>query len=82
MREHIKAIVWPRSPQKGPEGPVYRYVVVGMVVSDQPIPEFEGRNQILLDGSTRVLLELSTVQSRTSTFRGDACDVLTDLEQL
>lgn len=84
MREHTKLVVWPRPPQAGPEGPVYRYVVVGMVVSDQPIPEFEGRNEILLDGpSNGVLTSLSAVMEKTISHRvGDANSILTRLEDL
>lgn len=45
MISHFRGIVYPK-----PQGKLYRYLVAGLLVSDKPIPEFEGRNEILLDG--------------------------------
>lgn len=83
-------MVWPRQapgtePALDVEGkPVYRYAIVGMIVSDTPVPEFEGRPEIFLDGlSMNVLRNLSVVPSRQPAFTtGDASDVLVSLADL
>lgn len=49
-REHFRGVIWPRPP--GEKEPLHRYLVVGMIVSKEPIPEFTGHNEIVLDGST------------------------------
>jgi hypothetical protein len=44
MREHLRAVIWPRQTDEHPteakdkDGkPVYRYAIVGMLVTDQPL---------------------------------------------
>jgi len=49
MKEHFRGLVWPRDPKQGPEGKVYRYLVVGLLVTDTPIDGLEGHNETLLD---------------------------------
>lgn len=49
MKEHLKCVVWPRDPLDGPEGKIHRYVIVGMLVTDQPLQNLEGENEVVLD---------------------------------
>ena len=81
MKEYFKGVVWPRETQAGPSGPVYRYVVVGMVVTDTPIEEFHGKNEVFLDGPGQgIALSLAGVNSRPPKFKlGDAASVLVSL---
>ncbi len=45
-REHFRGVIWPRPKADGK----HRYVVVGMLVTDEPIAAFEGKNDVVLDG--------------------------------
>ena len=60
-RQHLKAIVWPRPPTK--EVPHHRYVIVGMLVTEKPIPSLEGINkngirEFLVDGPVFGMIDL------------------------
>ena len=35
----------------------YRYVVVGMIVTDEPISELEGKNELFCDGPVANMIE-------------------------
>lgn len=77
-REYFKGIVWPRN-----DGPLHRYVVVGMIVSEKPIPEFEGKNEVLIDGPGYGMSNLmSSIRHRESNFGGDAVNVLLSLKDM
>lgn len=82
MKEHFKGVVWPKESLPNTSGTVYRYVVVGMIVTDQPIPEFNGKNEVFLDGTSfDVGSSLACVMSRKPKFElGDASDVLLSLK--
>lgn len=90
MQEYVKGVVWPRPPTGDAAStdaagkPVYRYVFVGMIVSDEPVDAFEGRAEVVLDGfATRVLPNLAAVPSRAARVRvGDATDVLVSMRDL
>lgn len=76
MQQHFRGVVWPREPQDGK----YRYVVVGMLVTDKPIPELEA-NQIVLDGHAAGMAEaVGAIMQKPSDFRGDANSVLHSLQ--
>jgi hypothetical protein len=78
MNQHFRGVVWPRETI----GKQHRYVVVGMLVTDEPIPELEA-NQIVLDGHAAGMAEaVATIMQKPSTFRGDANSVLCGLERL
>jgi len=86
-REYFKGVVWPRGAPLREEGkpPNYRYVVVGMIVSDQPIPELEAiDHKTVLDGPVHGVLDLlSFVRQREAKLNlGDAVSVLLELEDL
>ena len=84
MQEHFRGVVWPRGETEQPKGKpkVYRYVVVGMLVTDEPIKELEA-NQIVLDGHAAGMPHvLATIMQKPSEFCGDANTVLLSLEHL
>jgi len=92
MRESIKIVVWPRGPQEGPDGKNYRYVVVGMVVTDQPLPNLEallngpGIGETVIEHTTQVaqlgpLLDTLPLRS-PNVVLGDATNVLLSLKRI
>lgn len=91
MSTHFRGVVWPKQgiagkqPMLGPSGrKLYRYAVVGMVVSDQPLENVEGKNEILLDGMASGMAEaMSMIQQKRPAFTvGDANDVLLVLNHI
>lgn len=93
MRQHFRGVIWPRGSEEGEvrvgkrgkaKAPVYRYVVVGMIVTDEPVTQFEGKNEIFLDGPDLALIQPFTrVKSRKMKFKpGDASGVLLSLGDL
>lgn len=92
MREHFRGIIWPRDTRKAVDGStVYRYTVIGLLVTDTPIDEFEGYTdnlgipgQIPLDGSSPGMAEvLRNVRIGKLKYNpGDAGDVLVGLSDL
>lgn len=74
-KEHLRAVIWPRDQV----GVAYRYLIVGMLVSDEKIEEFEGKNEIFLDGSSHLADLLPMIRHRESNFKGDATNVLLSL---
>jgi len=84
MKQHIKSIVWPRGPMDIDGKKAYRYVVVGMIITDEPIAEYEGKNELVIDGPAYDLVEnLVTVNKREPTIKiGSANSVLTNLEHI
>jgi len=88
-REHVRAVVWPREPVEGPQGRIYRYAVVGLVVSDRPIEAFHNpdgsiRNEVVLDGDAPGITEaLAAVRQVEPTRKiGDAVDALCSLDAI
>lgn len=76
--ECFKGIIWPRDRVDG----LYRYVVVGMVVSNTPIEEFEGKNELFLAGESSLADPLVRIRHRESDFKGDATNVLLSLRDM
>ena len=81
-QEHFRGVVWPRESVKGPKGKIYRYPIVGMLVSDHPIEMFEGKNEIVLNGDVRGMSDILEVAPRGKAryALGTADDVLCSLE--
>lgn len=81
-REHFRGVIWPRDPMNGPQVKVYRYPIVGMIVSDQPIEMFESKNEIVLDGNVHGICDILEVAPRGKAFYplGTAESVLCSLE--
>lgn len=53
MTEHIKMVIWPRLPiRHDTEGSkvMYRYMIVGMLMTDEPIESIEGKSEVVVDG--------------------------------
>ena len=93
MNQHFRGVIWPKGNQEGEvrsekgkksTKTVYRYVVVGMIVTDEPVKQFEGKNEIFLDGPDVALIQPFTrVKSRKMKFKpGDASGVLLSLQDL
>lgn len=85
-REHLRAVVWPRRPEDGPQGKVYRYAVIGMYVSDKPLEGIEGFNETLLDSKSPGLGDLLSTMPHFVNGRGypigDATDALLCLGEM
>lgn len=82
--QHFKAVVWPRESVVTKDLKFHRYVIVGMLITENPIPELEGKNEVLLDGQTFGLADtLATIPQREPNHRvGDATDALLNLNDL
>ncbi len=85
MKEYFKGVVWPRESITEPGRPTnYRYVVVGMLVTDQPLV-FEGRvDTVVIDSTVKGMAEaLNQAKNRLPQLPvGDATMVLLSLEDL
>jgi hypothetical protein len=84
MKTHSKLIIWPRRALPGPQGEVYRYVVVGMICTDEPIQALEGVVECVLDEASPELVDfLERARQRQAKRRlGDASDVLLSLNEV
>lgn len=73
----FRGVVWPHRPKDK----LYRYVIVGMLVTEKPIEEFEGKNQILFDGRSCELRDslVYTKHKVSNIPLGDASQVLVSL---
>lgn len=89
-REHLRAVVWPREPKDGPEGLNYRYVLVGMLVTDKPLQGIEGArdsnglSETVLDstawGLSAVLEGMPKLENASGFMWGTADSFLASLE--
>ena len=84
----FKGVCWPRGPEPtivSKDGKlIYRYAIVGMLVSDQPIEALEGKNEVVLEGHGAMMAEtLTTIPQREPAIpTGDATNVLLSLDVL
>lgn len=81
MLQHFRGVVWPRDDQS--DKGVYRYVIVGMIVTNKPL-EGLSKNEIILDGHAAGIAEaLQTIpQKNAKITTGDATNVLLNLSDL
>jgi hypothetical protein len=83
MKEYFRGVIWPRKPTKNQTTSNYRYIIVGMVVTDKPIEEFNG-NEFLLDGPVHgfgITNSLKGVEQKQPAFKiGTADQVLLMLD--
>lgn len=88
MKEHFKGVIWPRTPFLGKtkqgEKTIHRYIIVGMLVTDEPIDKFEGKNELFCDGATQgMAIPFETVRKRKPKYTvGNATSVLLNLNSL
>lgn len=88
MKQYLKLVIWPRGkyPAKSDKQKKinYRYSLIGMLVTDEPISEFENENELVLDGPVNELVvSLVTIKKRKPKIKvGDARDVLLNLNNI
>lgn len=83
MVEHFRGVVWPR--ERVDDGRLYRYTIVGLLVTDKPLDGIEGKNEVVLDGSSFTLLSealVSIKQVEPAIRIGDANMILTSLNEI
>jgi hypothetical protein len=83
--EYARLVVWPREAKTGKNGkPIYRYPVVGMIVTDKPIQSLEGKNEVLIDGQVfGMAAALDAANQRQPKLRLSTADgVLTGLDEI
>lgn len=75
---HFRGVVWNRT-DGNPN--LYRYVIVGMLVTDKPLENIK-ENEVILDGSTFGLSDIIDMisQKPAKLVLGTADDVLTSLD--
>lgn len=81
MKQHIKGVVWPREPHLVKGKKVYRYILVGMLVTDEPLSFDE---EVVLDCAPRDLAQSfdALPRRKPKCILGDATDVLLSLERI
>lgn len=84
MKQHIKAIVLPEKSLINKGRKIYRYAIVGMLVTDTPISGIEGKNEIVLDCEPFGLAEMleGLLKRKAKIKLGDASQILTALKHL
>lgn len=77
-RTHAKLILWP---QETLPGPLYRYTLVGLVVTDRPLEGVEG--EVVIDGPVPLAEVFGAAAKRPARVKvGDAADVLERLNEV
>ena len=88
MREHLRAMIWPRQTENLPSTatdsagkPIYRYTIIGMLVTDRPL---DVPDEFMVDGSAGGLSYTLEALPKYAPSRppGDAVDVLCSLNDL
>lgn len=81
---HMRAVIWPRGKDdEALANPNHRrYAIVGVLVTDKPIPQLEGVNETMIDGFVPGLDDvLGLVHRREPKIHvGDATNVLLQLD--
>lgn len=98
MKEVFRGVVWPRQgvfprdhkgqlhshpPMKDTDGlPVYRYAIVGVLITDEPITGVDGFNEVVLNGVSTGLADsiAKTTPGMPMYPLGDATSVLISLD--
>ena len=83
-REYLRAVLWPRGKVQEGKAVNYRYVIIGMLVTDQPILNLEGENELVIDSACQGLATfLDTTPNRAPKITlGDATSVLLSLDNI
>jgi len=97
MRQHFRGVVWPRAAINGPQGPIYRYVIVGILATDgqlgnldlSRVKQYGLGSTTFLDGGAPGLAEAleeipqpRLTPDQANWLRGDASEVLLSLSEL
>lgn len=86
MKQHFKGVVWPRGKFTQPNGKaaVHRYVIIGMLVTSESVPELEQVTKPVVDSACAGLSErLASLKRRKPRIKlGDASSVLTSLTEI
>ena len=79
MTEHFRGVVWPRGNK---EHGVFRYAIVGILVTDKPLDNIDPKNEVVLDGMAAGMADaIQTIQQKEPAITlGDATMVLTSLD--
>ena len=77
MVPHFRGVVWPHGQKEG----LYKYIVIGVLASEEPIAEYEGRDEVPLAGRAWGLKDALTAipEGERVHKTGDAVDLLTSL---
>ena len=88
MKEHFRGVIWPKQKtNEVPKDGLYRYVVVGMLVTDKPMGSFDV-NEVVVDGNTYGLVDILECvhkldeRTRQNLWFSDANDVLVRLSHI
>lgn len=88
-KEHFRGVVWPRQQPEQDTNGNYRYVIVGMLITDKPIPDFD-YNELVLDGTLNIFDGENGISGNLQRLAkydpaypvGDASDVLLNLNDI
>lgn len=89
MKEHLRAVIWPRE-QQGEEGElisgkkvkIFRYAIVGVLITNTRL-NLKDDNEIMIDGNVEIGEQLELAPQREPRHKtGDATDVLLSLDTL
>jgi hypothetical protein len=80
MFSWFRGVVWPRPLE---HQRVYRYAIIGMLITDKPLSNLDG-NEFVLDGPVFALRdEVNNLQQKSPAITiGDANMVLTSLDEI
>lgn len=83
MNQHFRGVVWPKTPKTEGTKTQYQYVVVGCLITDEPIEGLEGP-EIVLDGHPVMLAQiLPMIERKPAAIKiGDANSVLLNLSRI
>lgn len=57
LMQHFRGVIWPRDAKDNKGQKLYRYAVIGLLVTDEPLEDIEGRNEIVVDGQSGAMAE-------------------------
>jgi len=83
INQHFRGVVWPKHAITKGNKKNYQYVVVGCLITDEPIQGLES-SEIVLDGNAVMMAEiLPMIQQKPAAMKiGDATDVLLNLKYI
>lgn len=84
IREYFRGVLWPRQKTTQGDKTNYRYIIVGMLVTDKPLNLDEFINETVIDGEVFGLTNVieGAKKREPKITIGDATDVLLNLEKI